>query len=175
MWFLYRRNDAGSKPPLDIESCLVARLPLIVLLVLAAELASILLVGQFVGFWVTLALLMLTPIAGMHFIRQSGFSFAEAAQAASQSRALPAGAARKGVFQFAAGVLFMVPGFATDVLALLLLLPPVQAATAKYVMSFFSVTTTTWPKPPSQGPVIEGEAVEIIPPEKQLTDKRDSF
>ena len=72
-----------------------------------------------------------------------------------------------------AGLLFMSPGFATDVLALILLLPPVQAATAKYVMSFFTVTSATWPRPPAQGPVIEGEAVEIIPPDKQLPDNRD--
>ncbi len=153
----------------------MARLPLIVLLVLATELGSILLVGQALGFWVTLALLLLTPMAGMHFIRQSGLNFAAAAQTASQSRTLPAGAARKGVFQFVAGVLFMSPGFATDILALILLLPPVQAATAKYVMSFFTVTSATWPRPPAQGPVIDAEAVEIIPPDKQLTDKRDSF
>lgn len=151
------------------------RLPALFVAGFVLELASILLVGRLAGFWVTLALMLLAPMAGMSLIRQSGISLAQAMQAAGPAPSAPPPEARRGLFQFLAGFLLLIPGFASDVLAGALLIPAIQNLIARFVLSTFNMTVRGYsgPASPGPGPVIEGEAVEILPPESRLAAPRD--
>jgi UPF0716 family protein affecting phage T7 exclusion len=62
-------------------------------------------------------------------------------------------------FRMLAGLLFMIPGFLTDILAGLLLIPALQHYLRGKMTGGFTGVRTEWPA--RQGPVIEGEAVEI--------------
>jgi UPF0716 protein FxsA len=137
---------------------------------LAIELFAILLVGRAVGVLMALALLALTALAGMRLIGLSGLSLGRAMQATSQHE-FPI-ELRRSLFLFLSGLLLISPGFASDVLALVLLIPAVQALIAGRLRGFVSTTTAAadpWLHPSQDGPVIDGEAVEIIPPDHRMT------
>lgn len=71
--------------------------------------------GCFIGFFL-----------GRGLIRWRGQVFYQRALAAAERDQPPAAALTGGIAWYVAGVLFMIPGFITDLLALLVLLPPVQ-------------------------------------------------
>jgi UPF0716 protein FxsA len=90
------------------------------------EIALFVLVGGWIGVWGVLALVLATGLAGVLILQ---------GVAARQRIALRAGLTRlraaevnAGVLGLLAGILLILPGFLTDTLGLLLLLPPVQSA-----------------------------------------------
>lgn len=101
-------------------------LPLLFLAGVGAELASIMLMGRLLGVIPTLLLILLGGIAGFSLIRRAGMGIIEALRAPVQSGSLQQGAAGKAVAGVISGVLFIIPGFFSDFLGLLLLLPVVR-------------------------------------------------
>ena len=142
-------------------------LPLLMLAGLAAELASIILVGNLLGVGPTLALLFGGGVLGFALIRSAGLGIAAALRSPVQGSTLPKGVASKAVARVIAGLLFVIPGFLSDALGLLLLLPPVRSwLGAKLPFATFS---TGRPAPRRYETVIDAEAVEVVgeilPPE----------
>lgn len=135
-------------------------LPFLFLVAVAAEIASIIWVGSLLGIVPTLLLMLLGGAVGVRLIRSAGVSVAEAlrapVQTASPLRGMGGRAAARGL----SGLLFMLPGFFSDVLGLLVLLPAVQ----RWLGTMFRVDTyTTRQAADNQrfGTVIEAEAIEI--------------
>jgi UPF0716 protein FxsA len=91
------------------------------------EIAVLIQVGQAIGFWPTLALLVLSAAVGMIVIRQQGLSMVgRMFDSMSQGRF----AVTSIVDSYAvivAGCLLIVPGFITDALGLALLVPPLRS------------------------------------------------
>lgn len=141
--------------------------PLLFLLGLALEIASIIWVGDRLGVLATLLLLVAGGVIGIGLIRSAGPGLFAALRSPVQNAALQRGAAGQAVARVGAGVLFLIPGFFTDLLGILLLFPPVQ----QWLRSRIPVQTQSWESPPPRqyGTVIEAEAVEItaevMPPE----------
>lgn len=141
--------------------------PLLFLIGLAVEIASIIWVGDRLGVLATLFLLLAGGVIGIGLIRSAGAGLLQALQSPVQAASVQRGAAGQAVARVGAGVLFLIPGFFTDILGLLLLLPPVRS----WLRSRIPVQTQTWQGPPPRqhGTVIEAEAVEItaevMPPE----------
>ena len=148
--------------------------PLLFLAGLAAEVASIIWVGNRLGILATLLLLVAGGVIGVSLIRSAGSSLFAALRSPMQSTALQRGAAGQAVARVGAGVLFLIPGFFTDLLGLLLLLPPV----GNWLRSRMPVQSQTWQSPPPEryGAVIDAEAVEItaevMPPEPPRNSAR---
>jgi UPF0716 protein FxsA len=129
-----------------------------------AEIALLIAVGGEIGLWATLALLLLAGLAGMLLIRASGPAVLWQARAAAAAGQSPAGALLAGAFTVVAGILLIVPGFLTDILALLLLVPAVQALTARRLPLRMAGAGGPAPRPhPSGGPVIDGDFTEVTP------------
>jgi UPF0716 protein FxsA len=97
------------------------------ILVPIAELAVIIQVGQAIGVWWTIALLIADSILGSMLMRSQGRvawrRFNEAVGAAR----VPAREVADGVLVIFGGALLLTPGFITDVFGLLFLLPPTRA------------------------------------------------
>ncbi len=83
-------------------------------------------VGQVVGPLWTVALLLLVAALGSLLLRQQGLATLAKVQAALARGELPAGAILEGLVLLVAGVLMVTPGFVTDVMAFLCLLPPLR-------------------------------------------------
>ncbi len=77
--------------------------------------------------WMLLALLA-GAVLGSLLIRLRGAPYFRQAMAAMSRQEAPTGALLNGLAWYVAGVLLMIPGFITDVLAVLVLLPPVRRA-----------------------------------------------
>jgi UPF0716 protein FxsA len=92
-----------------------------------AELAVLIQVGQEIGVWWTIAILVADSILGSLLMRSQGRAVWRRFNAALQAGRAPAREVADGVLVIFGGALLLTPGFLTDVLGLLLLLPPSRA------------------------------------------------
>ena len=88
------------------------------------EIAVFIQVGGILGVWPTIALTILTALAGSILLRAQGLAALSRARAQMDRGELPAREMFEGVCLILAGALLLVPGFVTDVVGLLLFLPP---------------------------------------------------
>jgi UPF0716 protein FxsA len=106
------------------------------LLVFAAvpflEIALMIKVGQAIGFWPTLALIVASAMLGTYVLYEQGFQVLGRAMEAMARGRPPVGPVVDGVFVALAGLLLIVPGFLTDVFGLALLVPRVRHAFAAW-------------------------------------------
>ena len=106
--------------PLQLASMLI----LIVLPFI--EITLLILVGQWIGLWPTLGLLVLSAIAGMAVIRKQGLSMFSRMFDTMGRGGLGIASLVDSYAVILAGCLLIIPGFATDALGLVLLIPPVR-------------------------------------------------
>ena len=92
-----------------------------------AELAVIIQVGQAIGVWWTIAILVADSILGSLLMRSQGRAVWRRFTAALQSGRPPAREVADGVLVIFGGALLLTPGFLSDIFGLLLLLPPTRA------------------------------------------------
>ena len=92
-------------------------------------------VGGILGLWPTIALVLLTAFVGASLVRSQGLQTLLSVQNRLQQGELPAQQIFEGVMLAVAGVLLLTPGFMTDALGMLVLLPAPRAVIAKYLMS----------------------------------------
>ncbi|MFP5373117.1 MAG: FxsA family protein [Actinomycetes bacterium] len=92
------------------------------------ELYVILQVGRTIGVLDTVALLVLVSLIGAWLVRREGISVVRRIQERVAAGSVPGREMVDGALILLAGALLLTPGFLTDVVAVLLLLPPVRAA-----------------------------------------------
>jgi UPF0716 protein FxsA len=104
-------------------------LPLVILFVIVpiAELALIIQVGQAIGVWWTIALLIADSVLGSVLMRSQGRAAWRRFSEATAAGRVPAREVLDGVLVIFGGALLLTPGFISDILGLLLLLPPTRA------------------------------------------------
>ena len=99
---------------------------LVLILILAFPVVEVLLLikmGEAFGFWNTVAALILTGVAGSLLARFEGFRSLANIQKALERGEVPAEHALDALLIFAAGIFLVIPGFLSDVFALVLLVP----------------------------------------------------
>lgn len=92
-----------------------------------AELASLVLVGSYVGWLATFGLLALAMVLGVVVISGRGAATIRDVLLALRDGRSPGNALIDGALLAIAGLLLITPGFASDALAVALLLPPTRA------------------------------------------------
>ncbi|MBX5443481.1 MAG: FxsA family protein [Solirubrobacteraceae bacterium] len=105
-------------------------LPLLLILFVAvpvAELYVIIKVGQWIGVLPTVALLVADSMAGALLLRAQGRSAWRRFTAAVAEGRVPTREVLDGVCVIAGGLAMLAPGFITDAVGILLLLPPTRA------------------------------------------------
>lgn len=99
-------------------------------------------VGRAIGWLLATALLFGTSVLGVRILRVQGRAAIERFSLAVSERRAPARAAVDGALGFLGGALLVVPGFVTDVLGALLLLPPTRALTGRWVSHHYAGRVT---------------------------------
>ncbi len=90
------------------------------------EIAIFVAVAEWIGFWPALAGVLLMSLIGAAIMRRQGFSLlAEIRMTIGQGK-MPARALADAMLVGTAGVLMVLPGYFTDLLGLLLLVPPLR-------------------------------------------------
>lgn len=107
----------------------VMRFPLIPLFVLAlpfVEIAGFIMVGRQIGVLATLGLVIAAAALGMILLRVQGFGVMTRIRSELDAGRDPGRELANGVMIMLAGILLLIPGFVTDIVGLLLFLPPVR-------------------------------------------------
>jgi UPF0716 protein FxsA len=97
------------------------------LLVPLAELAVLIAVGDVIGLLPTLVLLLVVSVAGAWLAKREGLAAWRRFQLALADGRVPTVEVADGAMILLAGALLLTPGFLTDVVGILLLLPPIRA------------------------------------------------
>ena len=96
---------------------------LIFVVVTIAEIAVLISVGEVIGTWSTVLLVIITALIGSTLLRQQGWSTMAKAQQSMTEGRTPAIEMLEGVVILVSGILLLTPGFLTDALGLLGLMP----------------------------------------------------
>jgi len=113
---------------------------LVVLLILigvpAGELWLLIEVGTEIGALTTIALIILTAVLGTMLFRIQGLATMERLRAQVARNETPVGEAVSGFGLLFAGLLLLIPGFATDALGFLLFIPPLRRWLASLLIAY---------------------------------------
>jgi UPF0716 protein FxsA len=109
-------------------------LVLLLLIVPLAELWVILQVGSLIGTGPTIALLLVDSLLGAFLLRQQGRSTWARFRGALRSARVPATETADGALVILGGALLLTPGFITDAVGLLLLIPGSRAVARRLAL-----------------------------------------
>jgi UPF0716 protein FxsA len=132
-------------------------------LVPLVEIGLFVTLGGWLGLWPTLAWVVLSAVLGLSVLRRQGRS---AAEVLAERRALRHGALAEGALATLGAVLLVVPGFLTDGVGLVLLVPAVQRALARRMAARVAVVTAAarTARPGPGGDIIDGDCEPVDPP-----------
>jgi len=116
-----------------------------------AELYVIIQVGEAIGVWPTLALLLADALLGSFLLKHQGRGAWRRFNEALAQRRFPGKEVADGLLIVIGGTLLLAPGFITDVFGLLLLIPPSRAI-ARGVLRRFTIGRFTLVGMPGAGP-----------------------
>ncbi len=128
-------------------------------------------VGNFIGLWPTLGIVVATAFLGTWLVRAQGTAAMNRLRGSFSQLQDPTQPLADGAMIIFAGALLLTPGFFTDAVGFLLLFPPFRAAAFQYFKKRVKVQTFTTGTPPphqSRQPdnVIDGDFIEINPNDK---------
>lgn len=130
------------------------------------EIYVIIQVGQVIGAWWTIVLLVVDSIFGAWLIKHEGGRAWRGLREALEDGRMPATELADGALILVGGTLMLTPGFVTDAFGILLILPftrPLfRRVLAAVVASRITVLDVNRPGPrdPGQGRVVRGEVVD---------------
>ena len=148
----------------------MALLVALLIIVPVVELFVIVQVAHWIGVWETLFLLVTVSLLGAWMVKIQGIGVLRRISDDWRNRRVPARSLVDGVLLLLAGALLLIPGFVTDIIGLMLLVPPVRAGIrngliGRWTRKYLAVTVRSrpvqtrpptgpgsqWPPPPELG------------------------
>ena len=141
---------------------------LLFILMPIAEIALLLQLGDMIGGWNTVGLIIVTAFVGAYLVRQEGLSTLQKAQQKMANNEVPGKEMMEGLMLVIAGVLLVTPGFITDIIGFLFVLPLSRQLMAGQLAKQMTVRavqggnqsfyySNTQQRPGNEGDPIEGE------------------
>ncbi|MBC7952102.1 MAG: FxsA family protein [Rhodospirillaceae bacterium] len=131
---------------------------LAVIAIPVVEIALFIKSSQWVGLLPTIIIAIGAGALGIALVRRQGVELLLRARTQLDMGEMPVREVFDGICLAMAGILLLLPGFFTDIVAILLLLPPVRAALRLWLSRHTTVTTThTGNRHPAGPQVIEAE------------------
>lgn len=135
---------------------------LLLLVIPVAEIAVFIQVGSRLGVGLTLLLVLASAVFGLWLVHAQGFAAATRVQAMIAQGESPALGMLEGLALLVAGVLLVIPGFVTDVAALVLLIPPLRRGIIRLYLRRVHLEGSVTRHSPGPGkpghPPLEGES-----------------
>ncbi|HET7315675.1 FxsA family protein [Salinisphaera sp.] len=147
---------------------MAARLLLLFIIAPIVELFLLVKIGGIIGVIPTIALVLLTAFIGSQLVRRQGLGVMNrirSAQARGEAPALPM---LDGAALLLAGLLLITPGFISDTLGFLLLIPKLRERLARMLLSRVVILT------PGRGPFGGGDEDTIEGEYRRKPERRDS-
>jgi UPF0716 protein FxsA len=111
------------------------RFLLFIVAVLFIEMYLLITIGGEIGAVLTIALVFITAALGLWMLRQQGLATLRRASASLINGEAPVREAAEGIILLTGGILLLMPGFFTDFVGFLCLLPPTRALLLKHFSS----------------------------------------
>jgi UPF0716 protein FxsA len=111
-------------------------LVILFILVPIAELYVIIQVGEAIGVWPTLALLLADALLGSFLLKHQGRGAWRRFNEALAQRRFPGKEVADGLLIVVGGTLLLAPGFLTDIVGIFLLIPPTRAIARSLLRRF---------------------------------------
>ena len=130
------------------------------------EIALFIQVGGWIGLWATLAIVVLTAIVGTWLVRSQGGQALRQLQGSLNDLRDPTEPLAHGAMILFSGALLLTPGFFTDAVGFLLLVPAVRLWVMRQVRTRIKVAEFRYGGPdrqPDDPRIIDGEFEEVDP------------
>lgn len=140
------------------------------------EIAVFIDVGERIGLINTIAIVILTAIAGTALLRWQGLSVLGRAQESLRENRFPIEEVFDGLCLVFAGALLLTPGFVTDGIGFLLFFPPVRLLLKGVGLRFISKrsqafhSASTGPHHQSSDDVIDGDYMDVTDTDRPAPD-----
>lgn len=130
-------------------------------------------VGGLIGLWPTLLTVLLTAVAGTWLLRRQGGDALRRLQNIMRSGGDPRGPLAHGALILVAGIVLLTPGFFTDAIGFLLLVPAIREIVIGHIAKRVTVVASKAaadagrgpaPSDPARPDVVEGEFEVQMPP-----------
>src|SRR3954451_1179187 len=107
------------------------------LIVPIVELYVIIQIGSAIGVWPTIGLLLADAVLGSLLLRHQGRGAWQRFNAALAERRFPGREVADGLLIAVGGTLLLTPGFVTDILGAIFLIPPTRAIVRRLMRGYF--------------------------------------
>lgn len=137
---------------------------LLFLLVPLIEIGLFIVIGEKIGLWLTLLTVVVTAVIGAFLVRIQGLRALNNLRGSINSLSNPAEPLAHGAMILFSGALLMTPGFFTDAIGFILLVPQfrgflMRQISARVTMAQFTYGETS--QSPEDGDVVDGEFEEL--------------
>jgi UPF0716 protein FxsA len=116
-------------------------IPILLILMPVIEIAVFIYVGQAIGVWKVIALVILSAILGALLLRYQSISVLRKINRDIRQGKAPEAGLVDGVLIVVGAILLIVPGFVTDAIGLVLMIPFVRSGIRHFVRSRIKVTS----------------------------------
>ncbi|MCV6594385.1 MAG: FxsA family protein [Silicimonas sp.] len=137
---------------------------LLFLIIPLIEIALFVQIGGAIGLFPTLAIVILTAIAGTYLVRSQGLAVLSQVQQSLNELRDPTEPLAHGAMILFSGALLLTPGFFTDALGLALMIPGFRSAVFRFLRARVKVQTMSYGAQTQQPDIIDAEFEEIDPP-----------
>ncbi|MGY8872814.1 MAG: FxsA family protein [Pseudomonadales bacterium] len=139
---------------------------LLFILIPIVEITVLINVGQAIGTWYTVGLVLLSAFIGVNMLRYQGLSTLARAQQRISSGEMPAQEMVEGLVLAVGGALLITPGFVTDFIGFCCLIPVTRQAFVKGLMKRFKVVSMSKQQPFGQDDAFDESKFDQKPPFK---------
>lgn len=146
---------------------------LLFIIVPIIEITLLINVGEAIGVWSTIGLVLLSAFVGVNMLRYQGLATLARAQQRANQGEIPGKEMIEGIVLAVGGALLVTPGFVTDVIGFCCLIPYTRHVLAKKLIGRFTMIATHH-QPPPFGESPFSEPGDISGPEQPSAGYQDS-
>lgn len=115
---------------------LFTKLLILFVIVPVTELYILIEVGKKIGSLTTIGVIILTGIIGAYLVKGQGFMILRKIQNDLNEGTIPGDSLIQGVIILAGGILLLTPGFVTDIIGFIFLIPVSRRVVKKYLLKW---------------------------------------
>jgi UPF0716 protein FxsA len=137
---------------------LFQRLLLAFIIIPILEIYLLIKVGSIIGGLTTILLVIVTAIIGTHLLRSQGIATLQKVQTTLQQGQMPTEALLEGIFIILGGALLLTPGFFTDAVGFICLIPILRQSLVSWLRKRIQLTPSSFSQSSPKSPfTIEGD------------------
>jgi len=111
-----------------------SKLLVLLIVVPVVELYTLIEIGKQIGAFTTIGIIVLTGIIGAYLVKNQGFMVLRKIQYDLNQNILPGDSLLQGIIILAGGIFLLTPGFITDIIGFIFLIPISREIVKKYLL-----------------------------------------